>query len=144
MEGCFTFQWEVCFSDGGGFIFKWGCAPWRGIGFDRGFSKKIVGWGGHTPPPPPQPTHTMGNSDFLGNIPLVTLMDQWRRQMEVVFYARCCMMGSGVGILARKFRLAMTVVVESWITHYGLQPSNFHCLDCFSSEKHFSFLSVLV
>ena len=26
--------------------------------------------GGGTPP------HTMGNSDFLGNIPLVTLMDQ--------------------------------------------------------------------
>ena len=31
MEGCFTFQWgvgRVSFSDGGSFIFKWGCAPW--------------------------------------------------------------------------------------------------------------------
>ena len=39
----------------------------------------------------------------------------------------------GVGILAWKIRLAMTVVVESWITHYSLDPmvwpSNFHCLD---------------
>ena len=25
MEGCFPFQWgRVCFSDRGGFIFKWG------------------------------------------------------------------------------------------------------------------------
>ena len=29
MEGCFTFQCGEggCFSDGGGFIFKWGGAP---------------------------------------------------------------------------------------------------------------------
>ena len=31
-------------------------------------------------------------------------------------------MGSGVGILASKIRLAMTVVVESQITHYNLDP----------------------
>ena len=35
----------ICFSDGGGFIFKWGVRPMEGgIGFDGGwFSKKIVG-----------------------------------------------------------------------------------------------------
>ena len=43
----------VCFSDGGGFIFKrGGGAPLGGIGFDEGFLKKIVGWGrgGGMPP----------------------------------------------------------------------------------------------
>ena len=38
-----------CFSDGGGFIFKWGVHPMgRDIGFNGGGgggSKKIVGWG---------------------------------------------------------------------------------------------------
>ena len=33
-----------CFSDGGGFSLKGG-HPMGGIGFDRGVSKKIVGWG---------------------------------------------------------------------------------------------------
>ena len=52
MEGYFTFQWGVCFlNGGGGFIFKWGVgAPLGGIGFEGGgFSKKIVGW--WAPPP---------------------------------------------------------------------------------------------
>ena len=70
---------------------------------------------------------------FLGNFPLVRLVDQRRRQMEVIFYSQCCIMGSGVGILASKIRLAMTVVVESWITYYRLDhmvwPSNLHWLD---------------
>ena len=43
MEGCFMFQWGVCFSflSGGGHWFWWG-----------GFSKKIVRWGAapHAPP----------------------------------------------------------------------------------------------
>ena len=48
MEGCFTFQWGICFLDGGGFIFNWGVRPMGGgIGFDGG---------GGAPPPP-----TMGN-----------------------------------------------------------------------------------
>ena len=71
--------------------------------------------------------------DFLGNFPSVRLVDQQRRQIEVIFYSRYCIIRSGVGILAREIRLAMTVVVESWITHYSLDPmvwpSNFHCLD---------------
>ena len=51
----------------------------------------------------------------------------------MIFYSRYCIMGSGVVILARKMRLVMTMVVESWITHKSLDPmvwpSNFHCLD---------------
>ena len=70
---------------------------------------------------------------FLGNFPSVRLVDQQRKQMEVTFYSRCCIMGSEVGILARKIRLAMTVVMKSWTTHYRLDPtgwaSNFHCMD---------------
>ena len=31
-------------------------------------------------------------------------------------------MGSEVGIIVRKIRLAMTVVMESWITCYSLDP----------------------
>ena len=56
LEGGFTFQWGrgegFVFQMGGDFIFKWGDAPWRGFGFHRGFSKKIIGWGGGTLPPP--------------------------------------------------------------------------------------------
>ena len=55
MDRCFTFQWGGCFSDGRGFIFKWGCTPWRGT------SDLMVGGGvveknhrmGSTPPWPP-------------------------------------------------------------------------------------------
>ena len=69
MEGCFTFQWGGCFSDGGGFyswgfIFKWeeGCPMGGGISFDgEGFSKKILGWEGH--PPHASPPPTMGNPE---------------------------------------------------------------------------------
>ena len=41
------FQWGVgvVFQMGGGFSLKGG-HPMGGIGFDRGVSKKIVGWGG--------------------------------------------------------------------------------------------------
>ena len=70
---------------------------------------------------------------FLGNFPKVRLVDQRRTQIEVIFYSRCCIMGSVVDILARKTRLTMTVVVQSWITIYNLDlmvsPSNFNCLD---------------
>ena len=45
---------------------------------------------------------------FLGNCVSVRLVDQQRRQMEVTFHSRCCIMGSGVGILTRKIRLALT------------------------------------
>ena len=66
---------------------------------------------------------------FLGNFSLVKPVDQQRRQLEVVFYSRCYIMGSGVGILARKISLALRGVVGSWITHYSLDamvwPSNF-------------------
>ena len=41
-------------------------------------------------------------------------------KMEVTFYFRYCIMGSGVGTLSRKTRLALAVVV--WITHYSLYP----------------------
>ena len=41
--------------------------------------------------------------------------------------------GSGVGLLTRKIRLAITVMVESWITCYSLDlmvlTINFYCLD---------------
>ena len=54
MEGCFMFQWGVCFSDGGGLIFKWGVRPIGGsIGFDGGVSKEIARWGGGAPPHAP-------------------------------------------------------------------------------------------
>ena len=42
--------------------------------------------------------------------------------MEVTFYCRCCIVGSGVCILARKISLAMTVMVESCITNSRLDP----------------------
>ena len=58
MGGCFKFQWGVCFSDGGGVYFKWGGAPWEGIGFDgRGVRKKSLDGGGGNPHAP----STMGN-----------------------------------------------------------------------------------
>ena len=70
---------------------------------------------------------------FQGNFFAVRLVDQWKRQMEIKFYSRWCIMGSGVGILAKKITLAMTVVVESWITHCSLDSMvwkcNFHSLD---------------
>ena len=54
----------------------------------------------------------------LGNILSVRLVDQ---------------MGSGVGLLAMEFRVAMAAVVELWITHYSLDSmllaSNFYCLN---------------
>ena len=69
---------------------------------------------------------------FLCNFPSVRLVDQQRRQMEKIFYSWCCIIGSGVDILAKKIRLFMTVV-ESWITQYSLDPmvwpSNSHFLN---------------
>ena len=44
---------------------------------------------------------------FLWNFPLIRPVDQHKRQMKVIFYSRCCIMGSGVGILTRRIRLAM-------------------------------------
>ena len=83
----------------------------------------------------------------LGNFLLVRPVDQQRRQLEVTFYFRWCIMGSGVGLIARDSRLAMTVVVESWVIHYSLDlmllTGNFYCLDfkCLLFEEHFLFLS---
>ena len=39
--------------------------------------------------------------------------DQQRRQLEVIFDSRSCIMESGVALLARKTRVAMTVMEES-------------------------------
>ena len=73
--------------------------------------------------------------------------------MQVTFYSKCCIMGSGVGTLGRKIGLAMTVMVESRIRHYSYSYHGDHILDqvifivwimYFLLEKHFSFLSVLV
>ena len=50
------------FSDGGGFIFKWGECPMGGIGFDEGGFEKIIRWG--APPPlclPAPPWETVLN-----------------------------------------------------------------------------------
>ena len=54
MEGCFTFQWGDCFSDGGAPFLSGGCTPWGGTSVLMGvFSKKIIGWGArpHAPHP---------------------------------------------------------------------------------------------
>ena len=56
-KGASRFIWGgVVFQMARGFIFKWAVRPMRGIGFDGGFLKKIVGWGATSPLPP-----TMGN-----------------------------------------------------------------------------------
>ena len=52
----------------------------------------------------------------LGNFLYVRPVDQQRSQLEEMFYSTCWIMGSGVGGLARKIRVAMTAVLESWIT----------------------------
>ena len=47
MEGCFTFQWGGCFSDGGASFLSGGAPPWGGIGFDGGeggFEKNCRMW----------------------------------------------------------------------------------------------------
>ena len=56
-------------------------------------------------------------------------------------------MGSGVGILAKKITLAITVVVELHTVAYILwfdKAIFIVWIKCFSTEEHFSFLSVLV
>ena len=58
MEWCFTFQWRVVFQIGWASFLSGGCALLRGIGFDGGFSKKIIGWRGA-----PMPPLTMGNPE---------------------------------------------------------------------------------
>ena len=47
-------------------------------------------------------------SSFLSVRPV----DQQRRQLTVRFYSRCYIIRRGVGVLVRKIRLAMMVVVE--------------------------------
>ena len=72
--------------------------------------------------------------------------DQQRRQLEVILYSMLYS-GSAAGLLARKIRSAMTVVVELWITHYQtiysfdlvFLTNNFHYwVKCFWFEKYFS------
>ena len=60
MEGCFTFQWGVCFSDWGASFLSGVCAHGV-IGFDAGGGelKKMIGWG-EASPHVPSP-HTMEN-----------------------------------------------------------------------------------
>ena len=41
---------EGCFNEGGRGGGGWGMVCLGGINFDGGFLKKIVGWGGGTPP----------------------------------------------------------------------------------------------
>ena len=57
MDGYFTFQWAGCFSDGGGFIFKYGGGggggPWgASVLMGRGVEKNcwIGGVSPHAPP----------------------------------------------------------------------------------------------
>ena len=54
------------------------------------------------------PTFTTFPGKFLSATP----EDQQRREMEVTFYSRCCIVLSGVGTLSRKSRLTLAVVVE--------------------------------
>ena len=56
----------------------------------------------------------------LGNFFSVRPVDQWRRQLKVTFYSRCCVMGS------RTIRLIITVVVKSRITHLKLRSYAFN------------------
>ena len=56
MKECFMFQWGVCFSDGGGFVFKWR-GGMGGIGFGAGGLKTVIRWGAHHSHAP----LTMGN-----------------------------------------------------------------------------------
>ena len=55
---------------------------------------------------PPRLVHSVGN--FLSVRPA----DQQRRQLEKIFKYNSCIMGQGVGLLARTIRLAMTMGVE--------------------------------
>ena len=72
MEGCFTFQWWGCFSDGGGFIFKWGMHPMGGtlVLMGQEAFEKIVGWGRRPPCPlPPHPLRETLSSHAEKNLP---------------------------------------------------------------------------
>ena len=42
----------------------------------------------------------------LGDLCILRLVDQQRRQLEVIFYFKCYIMGSGAGLLVREIRLA--------------------------------------
>ena len=77
-----------------------------------------------------------------GSFHSVRLVDQRRRLMEVILYSKYFIMGSGIGILARKIRLAS----YDWWWNHDLHTIAYFIvwIKCFSSEKHFSFLSVLV
>ena len=71
------------------------------------------------------------------------------KKVEKIFYSACCIMGSGVGILARKTRLAMIVdgimnYTLSFISYSFDQVVFIVWIKSFSSKKHFLFLSVLV
>ena len=78
------------------------------------------------------------------------LLERTARQPELVFYFRCCILGSGVGVLARKIRLTLTMVVESCIKHYSLDPMVFFLvtfivgIKCFIRETFFHFYVCLI
>ena len=76
---------------------------------------------------------------------LVRPVDQQRQQLAVRFYAKWYFVRSGVGILARQIRLAMTRVLEPQITYHSLSPlvltKYFFIVEIkfFTFKKHFSF-----
>ena len=55
----------------------------------------------------------------IGSFLSVRRLDQWRRQLAVRFYSRCCIMRSGVYV-SRQIRLGITVVVDPWITYHTI------------------------
>ena len=70
----------------------------------------------------------------LGNFLSVRPVDQHTATgSDILFYFRHCIMEPGVGLLARRIQLAITVLLKSQITHYSLGPivlrSDFSCMD---------------
>ena len=75
----------------------------------------------------------------MGSFPLVRQVHHWQRQPAVNLYYRWCIMRSGVGVLARKIKFTMTVMVEPQITYFSFN----HWIKFFSFKKYFSFLNLV-